>query len=66
MKKQKLSIDQLKVKSFVTTDEQIDLNTLKGGDTIGISNCRPVPEYENTKRIVMGACWYSEATGPGF
>ena len=68
MKNKKLSISQLTVKSFVTTDQSFDTNTVRGGsNNPGCNPSRsacdgPLPEYENTKVVVAGACWHSEAT----
>ena len=51
--KKKLKIEQLAIKSFVTSTSAIDPATIKGGK-----------QYEVTERIVDGGCWASEIGGP--
>ena len=53
MSSRKLTIEQLKIQSFVTSDTGFDIVTVKGGR-----------EYEVSKRVVDGGCWVSEVGGP--
>ena len=41
-KSKKLTLDQLKVKSFVTHSESLNTNTIKGGETRGDDGCQHV------------------------
>lgn len=43
--KKKVNLDVLKVKSFVTTAEKFDPNTIKGGSWI--INCGPKPDNKD-------------------
>lgn len=40
MKKKKLQLDDLKVQSFVTSLENDEMNTLKGGDIVTVGACQ--------------------------
>jgi len=65
--KKKLSLDELKVKSFVTSENGLNTNTIKGG-SLWQFLCNDVSPtlgdkcIENTKEVVNGGCWISERT----
>ncbi|UII31766.1 pinensin family lanthipeptide [Fulvivirga ulvae] len=52
MKKSKLSINDLKVKSFVTDFAKGEVNTVKGGNTVAC--------YATGAETCIFACYYAE------
>ena len=64
MKKQRLNLKELKIKSFVTEVSNSARN-IQGGSVIAICYSYDCPkEFEITKRIIYDGCWASESTGP--